>query len=117
MLMYVYLSHYDTPFCFLQTQDKICKSKEKICTCQKYAVSLHSKHKNQQISYIQTMEKKLTKSTNKMVAGVCSGIAEYFGWDATLTRIAYVALTLFTACFPGVLLYIIMCIIMPQKEV
>lgn len=51
-----------------------------------------------------------------MVAGVCAGIAEYFGWDATLTRIAYVALTLFTACFPGVLLYIIMCIIMPQKE-
>ena len=29
-------------------------------------------------------EKKLTRSSNRMIAGVCAGIAEYFGWDATL---------------------------------
>lgn len=35
-------------------------------------------------------EKKLTRSSNRMIAGVCAGIAEYFGWDATLLRIVYI---------------------------
>ena len=59
-------------------------------------------------------EKKLTRSANKVLAGVCGGIAEYFEIDPTLVRIAYAALTLFTAGFPGVLLYIIMLLLMPQ---
>ena len=59
-------------------------------------------------------EKKLTRSANKILAGVCGGIAEYFEIDPTLVRIAYAALTLFTAGFPGVLLYIIMLLLMPQ---
>ena len=59
-------------------------------------------------------EKKLTRSTNKVLAGVCGGIAEYFEIDPTLVRICYAALSIFTAAFPGVLLYIIMLILMPQ---
>ena len=44
------------------------------------------------------MEKKqLTRSNNRMIAGVCSGIADYFGWDVTLVRILYVLATFFTA--------------------
>ena len=35
-------------------------------------------------------EKKLTRSSNRMIAGVCAGIAEYFGWDPTLLRIVYI---------------------------
>ena len=58
--------------------------------------------------------KKLTRSANKVLAGVCGGIAEYFEIDPTLVRVAYVALTVFSAGFPGVLLYIIMLILMPQ---
>lgn len=58
--------------------------------------------------------KKLTRSTNKVLAGVCGGIAEYFEIDPTLVRICYAALSIFTAAFPGVLLYIIMLILMPQ---
>ena len=61
-------------------------------------------------------EKKLTRSANKVLAGVCGGVAEYFEIDATLVRICYAALTLFTAGFPGVLLYIIMMILMPIAE-
>ena len=60
------------------------------------------------------VEKKLTRSTNKVLAGVCGGIAEYFEIDPTLVRVAYAALTIFSAGFPGVLLYIIMLILMPQ---
>lgn len=62
------------------------------------------------------MNKKLTKSTNKSLCGVCAGIAEYFDLDPTLVRIAYVALSFFSAAFPGILLYIIMALIMPEKD-
>ena len=62
------------------------------------------------------VEKKLTRSTNKVLAGVCGGIAEYFEIDPTLVRVAYAALTIFSAGFPGVLLYIIMLILMPPSD-
>ncbi len=62
------------------------------------------------------MEKKLRKSNNKMLAGVCAGIGEYMGIDPTLVRVVYAALAVFSAGFPGLLLYIILCIIMPAAE-
>lgn len=62
------------------------------------------------------MEKKqLTRSTNKMLAGVCSGIAEYFDLDPTLVRVCYAALTIFSTCFPGLLLYLLLILIMPAS--
>lgn len=62
------------------------------------------------------MEKRLCKSsTNKMLGGVLGGIGEYFGIDPTLVRIAYVLLSIFSAGFPGLLLYIIMLFIVPKE--
>ena len=61
-------------------------------------------------------QKKLVRSSNKVLAGVLGGIAEYLGTDATLVRIVYVALTIFSAAFPGLLLYIIMVLLMPEKN-
>jgi phage shock protein PspC (stress-responsive transcriptional regulator) len=61
-------------------------------------------------------QKKLTRSTNKILAGVCGGIAEYFDIDPTLVRILYAALSFFSAAFPGLILYIIMMLIMPEKD-
>ena len=59
--------------------------------------------------------KKLMRSANnKVLGGVLGGIAEYFEIDPTLVRVAYAALTVFSAGFPGVLLYIIMLLLMPQ---
>lgn len=49
----------------------------------------------------------------KMVAGVCGGLAEYFGIDATIVRLLWVFLTLFVGS--GILAYIIAMIIMPRK--
>ena len=60
-------------------------------------------------------EKKLTRGADKKIAGVCSGIAEYFGVDPTVIRIAYVILTFFSAGFPGLLLYLILMLLMPEK--
>ena len=59
-------------------------------------------------------QKKLTKSENKVLAGVCAGLAEYMGMDITVMRILYALLTLCSAAFPGVLLYLIMALIMPD---
>ncbi len=62
---------------------------------------------------IMSETKKLTRSsTDKRVAGVCSGLAEYFGVDATLVRLIFVVATLFGG--PGLILYIVLWIIMPE---
>ena len=59
--------------------------------------------------------KKLYRSTsNKMLAGVCGGIAEYFNVDPTNIRLAYVLLSVFTAAFPGIIVYILAMIIIPS---
>jgi len=62
------------------------------------------------------MSKKLTRSSNQMIAGVCAGIAEYFGWNVTLVRVIYVLLSIFSAGFPGTMVYIILWIVMPRAE-
>ncbi len=59
--------------------------------------------------------KRLYRSDNKMLCGVCAGIAEYFNIDPTIVRVGYVALSIFSAGFPGLVLYIILLLIMPQK--
>ena len=62
------------------------------------------------------MEKKLRRSRNSMIAGVCAGIAEYFNLDPTLVRVAYVILSAFSAGFPGLLVYIILILVMPIEQ-
>ncbi len=58
--------------------------------------------------------KKLCRSDNKILAGVCAGLADYFDLDPTVVRVVYAALSVFSAGFPGLLLYIIMAVIMPS---
>ena len=62
------------------------------------------------------MSKRLFRSKKEsMLAGVCGGIAEYFDLDPTLVRIAYIVLSLASAAFPGLLVYIILWIVIPEK--
>ncbi|WP_099222656.1 PspC domain-containing protein [Listeria costaricensis] len=57
--------------------------------------------------------KKLRKSSNqKMLAGVCGGVAEYLGIDVTIVRIVWAIFGLFA--FTGVVLYIVAALIMPK---
>ena len=53
--------------------------------------------------------------TGRMVAGVCAGIARYFGWDETVVRVVYALLTVCTA-FSGIIAYFILAIIIPQEK-
>lgn len=62
------------------------------------------------------MEKKLFKSKDKKIAGVCGGIALYFGIDPTVVRVAYALLTVFTGFVPGIIAYVIMAIIIPDEN-
>jgi phage shock protein PspC (stress-responsive transcriptional regulator) len=60
------------------------------------------------------MAKQLTRLPNdKIICGICSGIAQYLGLDKTVVRIIMVLLLIFTGFFPVGLLYIIMYFIMP----
>jgi len=77
---------------------------------------LHRFSNLQNFKIINMETKKLTRSKNKMLGGVCAGIAEYFNLDPTLVRIGYVLLSVFSAAFPGILAYIVMLIIMPQAD-
>jgi phage shock protein PspC (stress-responsive transcriptional regulator) len=54
--------------------------------------------------------------SNKMIAGVCGGLAAWLGWDVTLVRVLYVALSIFSAAFPGILVYLILWMVMPQAD-
>lgn len=57
----------------------------------------------------------LTRSSrNRMIAGVCGGIAEWLGWDPTVTRIVYVLVSIFSVAFPGIIVYIVLWILMPE---
>lgn len=57
----------------------------------------------------------LTRSrNNRVIAGVCGGIAEWLGWDPTLVRILYVLLSILFVAFPGILIYIVLWLLMPE---
>ncbi len=63
------------------------------------------------------MERKLTRSRkDRMLGGVLGGLAEYLNIDSVLVRVLYCALSLFTAGFPGILMYILMLILIPEDR-
>jgi phage shock protein C len=61
-----------------------------------------------------TPGKRLTRGQDKMLFGVCSGVAHYFGLDVTLVRLMWVLVTAFTTFIPGVVAYIVAAVVMPE---
>jgi phage shock protein C len=58
----------------------------------------------------------LRRSTsNKMIAGVCGGIAHYFGVDPVLVRVLYVVGSIVSIAFPGILVYVLLWVIIPKE--
>lgn len=58
---------------------------------------------------------KLFRSKNKVIGGVCAGIADNLGWDPVWVRLIFILLTIATAVITGVLVYAIMWMAMPEK--
>jgi phage shock protein PspC (stress-responsive transcriptional regulator) len=57
---------------------------------------------------------RLRRSNDRIIAGVCGGISEWLGWDPTLVRLLYVLVSILSAAFPGILVYIVLWIVMPK---
>jgi phage shock protein PspC (stress-responsive transcriptional regulator) len=50
-----------------------------------------------------------------MIAGVCGGIAEWLGWSPTWVRLLYILISILSVAFPGIIVYIILWVVMPQS--
>jgi phage shock protein C len=65
---------------------------------------------------METQQKRLYRSkTNKVFAGICSGLAEYLNIDATVLRLVWTLIVIFTGIVPGVLVYFIALLIIPEQ--
>ena len=56
-------------------------------------------------------------STDRMLTGVCGGLAAWLGWSSTVVRVLFTAATVLSAGFPGVLVYLVLWIAMPPDPV
>ena len=58
----------------------------------------------------------LSRSRNdRVLAGVMGGIARRFGWNSTLVRVLFVVLSILSAAFPGIIVYLILWLLMPEE--
>lgn len=51
-----------------------------------------------------------------MIAGVCGGIADWLGWSPTATRIVFVGVSVLSAAFPGIIVYLVLWLVMPDED-
>jgi phage shock protein PspC (stress-responsive transcriptional regulator) len=51
---------------------------------------------------------------HRLIAGVCGGLAEWLGWDPTLVRVLYVVGSILSVAFPGLLVYVVLWLVMPE---
>ncbi len=58
---------------------------------------------------------RLERTRDKVIGGVCGGIAKYFGWDAAIVRLLYIVLSVASVGFPGMFVYLILWIAMPEE--
>ena len=61
------------------------------------------------------MNKLRRSRSNRILGGVCGGIAEWQGWDPTIVRVAFVLVSIFSAAFPGILVYLVLWVVIPEE--
>jgi phage shock protein C len=59
---------------------------------------------------------KLKRSNDRMIAGVCGGIAEWLGWKADRVRVAYVIVSILSIAFPGIIIYLLLWLLIPDAD-
>lgn len=52
---------------------------------------------------------------HRLIAGVCGGLAEWLEWDPTLVRILYILISVMSAAFPGLIIYLVLWFVMPLE--
>jgi phage shock protein PspC (stress-responsive transcriptional regulator) len=64
-----------------------------------------------------TTERRLRRSPEKrMIAGVIGGLADYFDRDPALLRVLYVFISIFSAAFPGIFVYLLLWVVIPLRK-
>jgi phage shock protein C len=59
----------------------------------------------------------LVRSTrHRLIAGICGGIAAWLGWSPTVVRVLYVVVSILSAAFPGILVYLVLWLVMPTES-
>ena len=53
---------------------------------------------------------------NRMIAGICGGFGEYFGIDPTMVRVIYIVGSVLSVAFPGILIYLILWVVIPNAD-
>jgi phage shock protein C len=53
--------------------------------------------------------------SHRILGGVCGGIADWLGWNPTLVRVLFVIVSVASAAFPGLIVYIVLWVLMPQE--
>ncbi|MBR5635177.1 MAG: PspC domain-containing protein [Prevotella sp.] len=61
-----------------------------------------------------TGKKLLRSSSDRWIAGICGGIADYFDVDPAMVRLIYLLLSFFSAGFPGFMIYLVLWFVMPK---
>ena len=52
---------------------------------------------------------------HSIIAGVCGGLAEWLGWSPAWVRLLYIVISILSVAFPGIIVYIILWVVMPQE--
>ena len=73
----------------------------------------NSSEVNRMSSYPRQLRRSMA---NRWIAGVCGGLGEYFEIDPTMVRVVYVLLSIFSAAFPGILIYILLWLLIPERD-
>ena len=55
-------------------------------------------------------------TTNSMIAGVIGGLAAHFNLDPTMLRVIYVIVSILSAAFPGIVVYLVLWLVIPRAE-
>lgn len=59
---------------------------------------------------------RLKLSKDRVIAGVCGGLAEWVGWPPGKVRVVYVVVSVLSAAFPGILAYLVLWLVMPSAD-